>query len=251
VVDGPVTDVPPAGARVDATPVVDPAPPAGVPEEFAVPALLVPGGVTVFEGLPAPLGSLSELLRPPTLAGPDGTPLTAAVPAPAEPALGEPAAEPVPVDAPLAAPPALPPVACANEFTGNMVTAITARTAGIEMLLIENSFFKFNGSRRYEFRAPERIQDLTIGVAPGKRACCAASEAALRKLIAFDDDTFDKLTQLGRDRMATLQELADEAFADLLKKHGVPVDLKDALRKSAGVAKQAKAAKTRSKDSNR
>jgi len=55
----------------------------------------------------------------------------------------------------------------------------------------------------------------------------------LRKLIAFDDDTFDKLTQLGRDRMGTIQELADEAFADLLKKHGIPIDLKDALRKSA------------------
>jgi len=56
---------------------------------------------------------------------------------------------------------------------------------------------------------------------------------AVRKLIAFDDDTFDKLKQLARDRMATIQELADEAFADLLRKHGVPVDLKDALRKSA------------------
>ncbi|MBR0753966.1 hypothetical protein JQ604_17415 [Bradyrhizobium jicamae] len=55
----------------------------------------------------------------------------------------------------------------------------------------------------------------------------------MRKLIEFDDDTFDKLKQLGRDRMGTLQELADEAFADLLKKHGVPIDLKDALRKSA------------------
>lgn len=55
----------------------------------------------------------------------------------------------------------------------------------------------------------------------------------MRKLIAFDDDTLDKLTQLGRDRMATLQELADEAFADLLKKHGIPIDLRDALRKSA------------------
>jgi hypothetical protein len=54
-----------------------------------------------------------------------------------------------------------------------------------------------------------------------------------RKLIAFDEDTFGKLTQLGRDRMATLQELADEAFADLLRKHGIPIDLKDALRKSA------------------
>ena len=55
----------------------------------------------------------------------------------------------------------------------------------------------------------------------------------MRKLIAFDEDTLDKLKQLGRDRMATIQELADEAFADVLKKHGVPVDLKDALRKSA------------------
>jgi hypothetical protein len=62
----------------------------------------------------------------------------------------------------------------------------------------------------------------------------------VRKLIAFDDDTFDKLTQLGRDRMATIQELADEAFADVLRKHGIPVDLKDALRKSASLSKPVK-----------
>jgi hypothetical protein len=59
----------------------------------------------------------------------------------------------------------------------------------------------------------------------------------VRKLIAFDEDTFDKLKQLGRDRMATIQELADEAFADVLRKHGIPVDLKDALRKSASLSK--------------
>lgn len=59
----------------------------------------------------------------------------------------------------------------------------------------------------------------------------------MRKMIAFDDDTFDKLKQLGRDRMATLQELADEAFADLLRKHGIPIDLKDALRKSAALTR--------------
>lgn len=59
----------------------------------------------------------------------------------------------------------------------------------------------------------------------------------MRKLIAFDDDTFDKLKQLARDRMASVQELADEAFADLLRKHGIPVDLKDALRKSAALTK--------------
>ena len=69
----------------------------------------------------------------------------------------------------------------------------------------------------------------------------------MRKLIAFDDDTIDKLTRLARDRMGTLQELADEAFADLLRKHGVPVDLKDALRKSAGVSKVSTSKRARSK----
>jgi len=72
----------------------------------------------------------------------------------------------------------------------------------------------------------------------------------MRKLIAFDEDTFDKLKQLGRDRMATFQELADEAFADLLKKHGIPIDLRDALRKSArldGVADKAAARRKTSK----
>jgi hypothetical protein len=58
----------------------------------------------------------------------------------------------------------------------------------------------------------------------------------VRKLIAFDDDTFDKLKQLARDRMGTIQELADEAFADVLRKHNIPIDLKDALRKSAAQA---------------
>ena len=55
----------------------------------------------------------------------------------------------------------------------------------------------------------------------------------MRKLIEFDDDTFAKLKQLARDRMGTFQELADEAFADLMRKHGIPVDLRDALKKSA------------------
>jgi hypothetical protein len=74
----------------------------------------------------------------------------------------------------------------------------------------------------------------------------AGSQRQVRKLIAFDEDTFAKLTQLGRDRMATIQELADEAFADVLKKHGIPIDLKDALRKSARNAPPGKAkSKTR------
>ena len=55
----------------------------------------------------------------------------------------------------------------------------------------------------------------------------------MRKLIEFDDESLAKLKQLARERTATFQELADEAFTDLMKKHGVPVDLRDALKKSA------------------
>ena len=54
-----------------------------------------------------------------------------------------------------------------------------------------------------------------------------------RKRIAFDDETWQALDLLGRDRGATLQELADEAFRDLLKKHHRPVGLAASLRASA------------------
>ena len=53
------------------------------------------------------------------------------------------------------------------------------------------------------------------------------------KVIKFEPEDYVALDQLARDRMMTFQELADEAFRDLLKKHGRPTDLKDALRKSA------------------
>jgi hypothetical protein len=56
------------------------------------------------------------------------------------------------------------------------------------------------------------------------------------KRVTIDDETWMALDLLARDRMATFQELADEAFADLLRKHGRPVDLKAALRKSVGVS---------------
>jgi hypothetical protein len=56
------------------------------------------------------------------------------------------------------------------------------------------------------------------------------------KRVQIDDETWAALDLLAHDRMMTFQELADEAFADLLKKHGRPVDLRAALRKSAGVS---------------
>ncbi|HUI13399.1 MAG TPA: hypothetical protein VL048_08040 [Xanthobacteraceae bacterium] len=56
------------------------------------------------------------------------------------------------------------------------------------------------------------------------------------KRVQLDEETWRALDLLGRDQMKDFQELADEAFRDLLKKHGRPVDLKEALRRSAGVS---------------
>src|SRR6478735_2179766 len=54
-----------------------------------------------------------------------------------------------------------------------------------------------------------------------------------RKLVEFDAQTWQALDLLARDSMKTLQELADEAFRDLLRKYERPTDLKTALRQSA------------------
>jgi hypothetical protein len=53
------------------------------------------------------------------------------------------------------------------------------------------------------------------------------------KRVQFDSETWVALDLLARDRMSTFQELADEAFRDLLKKYGRPTDLQTALRESA------------------
>jgi hypothetical protein len=86
--------------------------------------MLVPGAPG---GLPAPLGSLPELFKPPTFPGPEGTPLTPALLPPAKPALDDPVALPVPAvappaDAPPAEPPPDPPL-CANAANGKSAAA--------------------------------------------------------------------------------------------------------------------------------
>jgi hypothetical protein len=54
------------------------------------------------------------------------------------------------------------------------------------------------------------------------------------KRVQFDAATWQAIDLLARDRMMDFQELADEAFRDLLKKHGRPTDLESALRQSLG-----------------
>lgn len=72
-----------------------------------------------------------------------------------------------------------------------------------------------------------------------------------RKLIEFDAETWQALHTLALDRMATVQELSDEAFADLLKKHGRPVTLKEALSASVGPETGTRRGKSRKKGPER
>ena len=44
--------------------------------------------------------------------------------------------------------------------------------------------------------------------------------------VQFDDEILHALNVLARDRMMDFQELADEAFRDLLRMHGRSTDLK-------------------------
>lgn len=54
------------------------------------------------------------------------------------------------------------------------------------------------------------------------------------KRVQFHEETWHELQVLAADSMKSFQELADEAFADLLRKHGRPASLREALRRSAG-----------------
>ena len=70
--------------------------------------------------------------------------------------------------------------------------------------------------------------------ASAKRKSLMARDAdGIRKRIAFDIETWQAVDRLAKDRMVDLQDLADEAFRDLLRKHRRPVTLKDMLRESA------------------
>jgi hypothetical protein len=71
------------------------------------------------------------------------------------------------------------------------------------------------------------------------------------KRVQFDEETWREIDLLGHDQMKDFQELADEAFRDLLKKHGRPTSLEDALKRSASVAASVHQFKPKPKKSRR
>ena len=78
------------------------------------------------------------------------------------------------------------------------------------------------------------------GKAAAVKGARAGEPGERGKRIKFDLETWHALDLLARDSMKSFQELADEAFRDLLRKHGRPVDLKDALKKSLRESEQPK-----------
>lgn len=52
------------------------------------------------------------------------------------------------------------------------------------------------------------------------------------KRVQFNDEAWEAILAVARRRGRTFQQLADEAFKDLLKKYGQPVGLMAALEQS-------------------
>jgi len=51
------------------------------------------------------------------------------------------------------------------------------------------------------------------------------------KRVQFNDETWEAIQAVARQRGRTFQQLADEAFAELLRRYGQPVGLRAALKR--------------------
>ena len=76
------------------------------------------------------------------------------------------------------------------------------------------------------------MSDDTGPAASHERPCLGTSRMK-GKRVQFDDETWLALDTFSRDTRRRFEDLAAEAFADLLKKHGRPKSLKEALQESA------------------
>ena len=65
------------------------------------------------------------------------------------------------------------------------------------------------------------------------------TDRTVGKRLRFDQDTWRAVDLLARDQMKDLDEITEEAFRDLLKKHGRSADLRQALTMSARGSKTA------------
>jgi hypothetical protein len=72
---------------------------------------------------------------------------------------------------------------------------------------------------------------------PGKQR---GGNDVVGKRLRFDRETWNAVDLLARDQMKTVEEITEEAFRDLLKKHGRSADFREQLKLSARAAKRGK-----------
>jgi hypothetical protein len=63
------------------------------------------------------------------------------------------------------------------------------------------------------------------------------------KRVQFDDETWEAIEAVAHQTDRRFQELADEAFKDLLRKHKQPVGLMASLKESVGHGRKGSATK--------
>jgi hypothetical protein len=59
------------------------------------------------------------------------------------------------------------------------------------------------------------------------------------KRLQFDRETWNAIDLMARDQMKSIEEITEEAFRDLLKKHGRSADFREQLKLSVRAAKKA------------
>jgi hypothetical protein len=73
---------------------------------------------------------------------------------------------------------------------------------------------------------------------PTARRKSAPADDLVGKRIQFDRATWDAVDLLAREQMKDLPEITEEAFRDLLKKHGRSADVRESLKMSARAVKK-------------
>jgi hypothetical protein len=81
--------------------------------------------------------------------------------------------------------------------------------------------------------SPRKLSDAEGARMRRNARAAAPGRSSIRKLVELDLETWQAVDLLGRDAMTSFRELTDEAFADLLRKHGRADTLRGALKRSA------------------
>jgi hypothetical protein len=71
-----------------------------------------------------------------------------------------------------------------------------------------------------------------------KRKSPRKADDLVGKRLQFDRETWNAIDLMARDQMKSVEEITEEAFRDLLKKHGRSADFREQLKLSARAAKK-------------